>query len=283
MQLNHARKRNFSHGIVCSRLGSVGNAPDFFAVCVQAEGNIAVIDFGRNIHKLKHALRARKRKQNEIELLRDLRYALCKLPYVLQKSNKHAAGSHKTENTEGGRYRIENMRQVVHYRPHDIGIGICLCCCRTEFNIQHIKCLHGFFLMVKGLNNLLPRHHLFNVSVHGCNGFLLTGKILSALFADEFDCKKHNKPHNNNDCKQRNGKNEHHCNDADEGYAGDYQLRDALVQKLADRVNIVCIVTHKLAVRMRVKIAYGKTLHLIKHILAQVAKHRCGAFEHQID
>ena len=260
MQLNHARKRNFSHGIVCSRLGSVRNAPDFFAVCVQAEGNIAVIDFGRNIHKLEHALRARKRKQNEIELLRDLRYALCKLPYVLQKSNKHAAGSHKTENTEGGRYRIENMRQVVHYRPHDIGIGICLCCCRTEFNIQHIKCLHGFFLMVKGLNDLLPRHHLFNVSVHGCNGFLLTGK----------------------DCKQRNGKNEHHCNDADEGYAGDYQLRDALVQKLADRVNIVCIVTHKLAVRMRVKIAYGKTLHLIKHILAQVTKHRCGAFEHQI-
>lgn len=37
VQLNHARKRNFSHGIVCSRLGSVGNAPDFFAVCVQAE------------------------------------------------------------------------------------------------------------------------------------------------------------------------------------------------------------------------------------------------------
>ena len=51
---------------------------------------------------------------------------------------------------------------------------------------------------------------------------MLTGKVLSALFADEFDCKKHNKPHNNNDCKQRNGKNEHHCNDADEGYAGDY-------------------------------------------------------------
>lgn len=71
-------------------------------------------------------------------------------------------------------------------------------------------------------------------------------------------------------------------NDADEGYAGDYQLRDALVQKLADRVNIVGIVTHKLAVRMRVKIAYGKALHLIKHILAQVTKHRCGAFEHQI-
>lgn len=86
VQFNHARKRNFSHGIVCSRLGSVGNAPDFFAVCVQAEGNIAVIDFGWNIHKLKHALRARKRKQNEIELLRNLRYALRKLPYVLQKA-----------------------------------------------------------------------------------------------------------------------------------------------------------------------------------------------------
>ena len=68
----------------------------------------------------------------------------------------------------------------------------------------------------------------------------------------------------------------------EKGYAGDYQLRDALVQKLADRVNIVCIVTHKLAVRMRVKIAYGKALHFVKHILAQVAKHRCGAFEHQI-
>ena len=53
-------------------------------------------------------------------------------------------------------------------------------------------------------------------------------------------------------------------------------------QKLADRVNIVCIVTHKLAVRMGIKIAYGKTLHLVKHILAQVTKHRCGAFEHQI-
>lgn len=69
--------------------------------------------------------------------------------------------------------------------------------------------------MVKGLNDLLPRHHLFNVSVHGCNGFA-DGQSSFRSFADEFDCKKHNKPHNNNDCKQRNGKNEHHCNDADE-------------------------------------------------------------------
>lgn len=55
-------------------------------------------------------------------------------------------------------------------------------------------------------------------------------------------------------------------------YDGIEDLRDAHGHELAQRIGIVCIYGHDVAVRMRIEIADGQRLHFRKHIVTHMAQ-----------
>ena len=67
-----------------------------------------------------------------------------------------------------------------------------------------------------------------------------------------------------------------------EYYCVNPQLRED-VPVFANSVDIVRIVAHQLAVRVRVKILDGQTLHTVEHILPQLAQHLGGAADATCD
>ena len=61
--------------------------------------------------------------------------------------------------------------------------------------------------------------------------------------------------------------NDQQCSDND---AGDEQLRQALREKLAQGVDVVCVVAHDIAMRMRVEISNRQILHVLKQRFAHL-------------
>ena len=174
------------------------------------------------------------------------------------------------------------MRQIIHDWADDIGIGVGLGRSAAKLLVKPVKGFGAFLLVVERLDYLLTGHHLFDIAVDVCDGLLLTGEIAAALFADYLDRVEHDKAHDGYDCEQLERQDKHHQYHAHKRCAGDDKLGYAVVQKLANSVDIVRIVAHQLAVRVRVKILDGQTLHTVEHILPQLAQHLGGADEHQV-
>ena len=115
MKLNLADERNIGEASVCARY-----APELFSVLTFDEDYIAIVELGFNIHELEYPLGACERQQYEVELLRDLRDPVRKLPDVAKEGNKHAARGYKPEYAEGTGDGVEDMGEVIHDRADDV-------------------------------------------------------------------------------------------------------------------------------------------------------------------
>ena len=122
--------------------------------------------------------------------------------------------------------------------------------------------------MTEYFDNFLSVDHLFDITIYITKSFLLTYKIITTLsgntachlkhdkYKAEYKngklpaCEKHGKKHRNN-CDQRG---EH--------------LRDTLCKHLTQRVRIVGIMAHNIAMCMRIKITDRQCLHMFEHLVS---------------
>lgn len=126
----------------------------------------------------------------------------------------------------------------------------------------------ALLLVAKNLDDLLTVDHLLNIAVEIGQCRLLRHEVAADAageLAHEHENERHDGAH---DQRQPDADVQHaekHCRKREHGR---YELGHGLRDHLAQRIGIIRIQAHDIAVRMRVKIADGQTLHLGKHLVA---------------
>ena len=142
--------------------------------------------------------------------------------------------------------------------------------------------LFGMLFMAENLNDLLPVDHLFNISGDISEACLLMDKVTGTAAADHLGAinhqsrkSQHNQSKRNAACQhgRQNDNNRNHCQN---------QLRQCLTDKLPERVRIVCIIAHDVAVRMGIKITDRQLLHMCKHFIPDAFQGSLRHLDHQL-
>ena len=122
--------------------------------------------------------------------------------------------------------------------------------------------------MTEHLNDLLTVHHFLNVALGTAQRLLLAYKIFGGAAADPAHHKHHTHHAQHHHGGQPDAVIQHDAEHRYHRYGGDQQLRKALADHLAQRVDIVGIIAHDIAMIVGIEIADGKVLHAVEHLLA---------------
>ena len=123
--------------------------------------------------------------------------------------------------------------------------------------------------MAEYLDDLLAFHHLFNISVYPSQVFLLTAEILAGTAAQPGGGKQHHTHHQHGKNRQRNIQHQHAHKRSHQRHHGIQRLRNTLADQLSQRIHIVGIDRHDIAMGMRIKVADRKSLHMCKQLHPQ--------------
>ena len=167
---------------------------------------------------------------------------------------------------------IQEVADVHNNRSKHIGIGMGAVGILEKLVVQMVKILHGLVFMVENLDHLLPVHGFLNVALFGGERFLLADKEFCRSAAQFAGHQKHDNDAGNDNERQPNAIPKHDEEDADNNGDAPDERWQRLPDKLAERIDIVGIVAHDIAVLMRIEIANGKILHAVEHSLAHFGK-----------
>ena len=109
---------------------------------------------------------------------------------------------------------------------------------------------------------------------------LLTHKLLLRTFGDEYDEPKAERQDNQRHESKHPANCEHHDDNTDDHHHGGNNLRQALVQCLANGINIVRDTTKHLTVRSFVKIAQWQSVNFFGDTAPQTVCHFLGHVRH---
>ena len=172
------------------------------------------------------------------------------------------SAKHGTENE----YQV---RQVAVYRHHYICMLVGVIGTGTERLVQFGKAFDGLLLMTEGLYHLLTGKHLLHIAVHGTQVMLLVLEIKGGTFTQLPGGKHHHTGHDQHQDGERQRQHYHTCeggNDGDE--RGEHRWQTAAYH-LTQRVHIVGIYRHDVAMRMLVEISYRQLLHMLEQTFPQ--------------
>ena len=138
--------------------------------------------------------------------------------------------------------------------------------------VDCVEILHGFLFVAEHLDDLLTVHHFLDVSFHLTDGFLLCHKVFCTVSAYLLGYQKNTYKSDKHRKEKLNAQIHHDKRKHDKRYHGRHELGKTLRNYLAERVNIVCVYTHDIAVGVGVKISYRKPLHTGKHFYTHIAQ-----------
>ena len=187
--------------------------------------------------------------------------------------NRHGAAYH-------GQQNIKDETEIVHDRHHDVGIFIGLGGVVTQTFIFHVKGELGFFFVAKHFDDLLAADHLFDIAVQIAEGFLLFSKVGAAFAGDAADDLLHGEDGEEDKNGQPSAQIEHGAKNGDDGNQGRKYLRDTDGDHLPQRIGIVGIAAHQIAVGVRIVILDGQGLHVRKHAVADGFEDPLGNDDH---
>jgi len=122
--------------------------------------------------------------------------------------------------------------------------------------------------VAKYFNDFLTVDHFFDVTVDRANGLLLLDKKVSASANQKFDYFQQDKSKQENKSRKAHTQIKHGSKRGQYGNQGGKHLREALGNGLTQRVGVVGIAAHDIAVGMRVEIPERKRLHMREHFIA---------------
>ena len=258
------------------------------------ERNVAVVNLGLFVHQRKNASGARHCHDDGVDLLGDLVDVPRKLlghgkkrDYDTDARRRLHGGAHFAEqqpdarverpvdDKQASRNDVDHVKQVADVHndgPEHIGISVGAVGVLEQLAVQVVKLLHGFRFVIEHLDHLLAVHGFLNVPFLGGKGLLLANEEFCRAAAQFAGYQKHDNDPGNDNEREPNAVPKHNEEDADnDGNATD-KGRQRLPDELAERVDIVGIIAHNIAVLMRVKIADGQILHAVEHGFAHFGK-----------
>jgi len=140
----------------------------------------------------------------------------------------------------------------------------------VELVIDGFERLDRIIFTVEGLDNVMATVHFFDMAVDLAERFLLGPEI--ALRAPDHDADEGQRGRNYEDGSQGHQPidGQHHGEDADDGRDGGDQLGQALVERLADQVDVVGDPGKDLAVGPGVVIIQRDTVHLGRDVFSEI-------------
>ena len=142
----------------------------------------------------------------------------------------------------------------------------------TVMLVYFIEFFFYLILMAEYLDDLLSVHHFLDKALNPADSLLLTHEIFRGVAADLFGHRCHGDHADKHNDHQRNTEIHHNANQHQQGNTGGKDARYALRNELPERIYIVGVIAHDVAVRIRIKIFYGKILHFIEHSAAHFIK-----------
>ena len=242
--------------------------------------HIAVVRLRLGIHERENARCAGQCCDDGVELVGDLRDRVCKPAREREEGCDHTererVHARQAEvRRAGNRHRAaddgdDDILQVtygVHHRHHAVGHAAGA---RGVFRPDAVAAAQlrlALLLVAEDLDDLLAVDHLLNIAVEIGQRRLLRHEVAADAageLAHEHENERHDGAH---DQRQPDADVQHaekHCRKREHRR---YELRHGLRDHLAQRIGIVRIQAHDVAVRMRIKIADGQALHLLKHLV----------------
>ena len=147
--------------------------------------------------------------------------------------------------------------------------------------VEPVELLNGNFLMAKDLDDLLAVHHFLNVAIDLAQLLLLLDEVFAGVAGQVLRRQQHDADHREGQHRQGDTQIEHRGQHADEGHNRVDELRQALADHLAQRVNVVRVDRHNVAVGVGVKVFDGQRLHVGEHLVTQVLQRALGDPCHQ--
>ena len=247
--------------------------------------DVPFIGFGLFIQHRKDAGRAGHRHHNAVGLLADLADRLGCVFVQRQKRDQRADGQPavpaKREHRAHRRAEhIADVAKVAVDRHRDVRKGVGFVGAFAQPVVQRAELLDRLILVAEHLDDLLPVHHLFNVTVHRAKVGLLPGKIPPRPRGDLQRGRHHHPDHYDRNQAQRHIQHKHTDQRRRQRDGRIQQLRHALAEELAQRVHVVGIDRHDVAVGMGIKIADRQRFHVGEQLLTQPAHRALAHVDH---
>ena len=245
------------------------------------ELDVALVCLGRLIHDVEHALGARRRHDDAVELLAHAHHGLRKTLAQREEAHERADGEagvpvEGEDRAENGAEDVAEVSEVAvdgHEHARD-AVGVVGAV--TELIVELFEVRDGLLLVAEDLDDLLAGDHLLDIAVDGAEIVLLPFKIFAGALRHQHTHAEHEKDHQQAHDRERNVQHDHGDEAADEGDRGRDELRDRLADDLAQGVHVVGIDGHDIAVGMRVEKGDRQLLHAGEELDAQ-ALHRALA------
>ena len=147
----------------------------------------------------------------------------------------------------------------------------------AELLVEPGELLHGLFLVAIHFHDLLAGDHLLDESVHPAQVPLPLHEIFPGQLPEARRHLVHQESHQGRHDGQRDAHDDHAHKGGRDGHERPEQARNGVPDHLPERVHIVRIDGHDVAMRMIVKILQGKRLHVREQVLPDLEH---GALPH---
>ena len=134
--------------------------------------------------------------------------------------------------------------------------------------------------MTEHLDYALSLHHLLDITIDRTNILLLRNEMLRGKSTDLSCQYQHNSDHEKCQRRKRNVQHKHTNGRTDNRNCTIEKLWHRLADHLSQRIGIICIHRHDIAVRMGVKIFDWKLLHLREHRITECFQHSLCDINH---
>ena len=146
--------------------------------------------------------------------------------------------------------------------------------------IEFVELLDRFVFMAEDFHDLLAVHHFLNVAVHLAQFALLRHKVPAGIANQDAAAHKDQADHHDRNNRQRDAQRHHGDKDADHRNDAVEHLGHALADHLAQRIHVVCVDGHDIAVGVGVKKFDGQCLHMGEQVVTQMLHGSLGQVGH---
>ena len=177
---------------------------------------------------------------------------------------------------------IEEIADVADDGAEHAGIGVGAVAVFKEGVVDLVELLNGALLVAEDLDDLLAGHRLLNIALGFGDGLLLAQEEFGAAAADALGDDDHQNHAEHRNERQPDAEIEHNAEHGQHDRARLDEGGDGFGHELAQRVDIVGVKAHDIAVLMRVKVANGKILHAAEHLLTELIKKALCHIGHEL-
>ena len=136
--------------------------------------------------------------------------------------------------------------------------------------------------MAEHLDDLLPVHHLLHVALGAGNGLLRLKEVACGAAADALGDEGHGHDAQHQHQRQPDAEIQHDGKHRQHDGGGLDERGNGLRDELAERVDIIGVIAHDIAVLVRVEELDGQILHPAENLLTELVKEALRHYGHEL-